>query len=982
MKPKPYLTIAALALLVLCPKEARAQFTLSAEDPASVRWSHVSTSSFDVIYPRGYDTLGLRYLKELEKYKTRVYSSTGMLKWNDSRTLPVVLHSFNAASNGVVTWTPSRMELYTIPEWRDPSAMPWHTMLAIHEGRHAAQMQNGYHNALRPFGWFFGEIIPGVIAAWPTLMMLEGDAVVAATALSKSGRGRSAKFLNYFMYSLDNGYRRPWIRWEESSIYNVTTGEYPFGYMIVSGVRCGWDNPEFFGQSLDYISRRPYNIFPFATMLRKATGKGQFSGMNDVLDVNYKAWAADTLARKPYAEAKRITAAPKRAGTLSFSDPVNNPFGGTIWTRKDPFSLPVFVNVDTLGGVQEHIFPHASSLYKGRINSSLDGSVLMWNEIRRDPRWGQQIGSVIRTLDITSGVKRRIGGCKSVYVSPIHYGKDTIAAVQYQPFGGEQVVFLKGRKGRPVGYIGIPDSLQVVHIASNDSSEVFAAAISDEGFGIYKSDNGSEWETLLPPVPVQVGALRCIGKDALTFESDHNGSWEMYRLDLRTRALTRLTSSKYGGEDYLLLPDGSIEYSAVAKEGSAIYRIAPENALSIPVEWSDYHHYAIADKMSAQEEALLAKTAPEGAEPKDKPSAPRKYSKAANAFRFHSWAPCYVDINAISDLSFDAIGQIASLGVMAFFQNSASTLSGSVGYKAAPTDGTWYHSGHLTMTYSGLYPVFEGQFHIGDGLQRDYYYDEESQSIRGKYNDAPYISASLSSYIPLSWDDGVTVKGLVPSVGVSYSNSTWEGRQNVLFQAGLRGYVMQRTPAGCVYPRLGIGAEVKWADVLAYGYFYGYLPGGGRGQGIKLSYLHQRPLRDDTPFLATAANMLPRGLSGNISSTRFLIGDKLTFDYAFPFYMGDWRILDAFLCTRGIITPFIDFTSVKPGAGDLAEGFEKDRAFLASFGISFQMDFSTFCFLRDDVSVGVYVAGNDWSTGLTNMPSSPFSVGFIFDIDL
>ena len=73
----------------------------------------------------------------------------------------------------------------------------------------------------------------------------EGDAVVAETALTQSGRARTADFLEYYRFALEQGDYRDYYKWYYGSIKNYTPTYYTSGYMFVAGMRTLYDDPLF-----------------------------------------------------------------------------------------------------------------------------------------------------------------------------------------------------------------------------------------------------------------------------------------------------------------------------------------------------------------------------------------------------------------------------------------------------------------------------------------------------------------------------------------------------------------------------------------------------------------------------------------------------------------------------------------------------------------------------------------------------------------
>ena len=196
------LKVAIFLCGVLLCNSLYGQFLEGVGDRASVKWRQMSGPTYKVIYPKGEDSLALKYLWLLEQNREATMLGLGL----DKRAkVPVVLHNRTANSNGLVTWAPKRMELYTIPP-TDTYSHIWEEQLAIHEARHVGQMTyftKGIFNVLQ---YFIGEQSQGLGAGvYGSEWNMEGDAVVAETELTNSGRGREADFLEYHRLSILQG---------------------------------------------------------------------------------------------------------------------------------------------------------------------------------------------------------------------------------------------------------------------------------------------------------------------------------------------------------------------------------------------------------------------------------------------------------------------------------------------------------------------------------------------------------------------------------------------------------------------------------------------------------------------------------------------------------------------------------------------------------------------------------------------------------
>ena len=200
--------IAVLAVLSLICFESRAQFASLGSEKGTIRWESLKSNNYKVIYPVGLDSLGLMYSTYLEYYRPLVGNSAGFFPNQQyKKPMPVILHPYAAVSNGAVVWSPRRMALYTFADaYGALPPVPWDKILAIHENRHVAQLQFTRAGFWKYVYWPYGEIgLTLVSSLYANHSFLEGDAVVAETALTESGRGRTADFLSYIRMSFANG---------------------------------------------------------------------------------------------------------------------------------------------------------------------------------------------------------------------------------------------------------------------------------------------------------------------------------------------------------------------------------------------------------------------------------------------------------------------------------------------------------------------------------------------------------------------------------------------------------------------------------------------------------------------------------------------------------------------------------------------------------------------------------------------------------
>lgn len=1029
-------SVAAALALSFC-LNASAQFYSNGEDPAGIRWFSVKTRSYNVIYPEGLDSLARVYGNTLEKYRLAESASSGLTPGEGyGRRTPVILHAYHGVANGVVTWAPRRMDLYTLPEMYNPVPMPNEKSLSIHEGRHMAQMQFGYKGWLRPLTYVLGDMaVGGYSAIWPSDWFLEGDAVVAETALTSSGRGRSADFLEYYKAAFDSGDWRNWYKWRYGSYRHYAPDHYALGYMTIGGARYCFDDPLFTERYFSRIASNPFRFFNTKKTLKQASGMNLKDSFSSITEAFHKDWEDSDAAREPFTKTERIQPEGSWYREMNGGIWCNGRMYSVCSGIADPSNL---VEYDPETGKIRNIRAFAS--YTGRLRSS--GDRLWWSESVYDRRWSLAMTSRIRYYDTVSGKTGSLTE-KGRYFNPApsEDGK-LVAAVSIPVKGGSEIVLLDSGNGRVIGRRTMPDSLQAYEVCFTEEG-LAVCTISDGGSGIFILRGGldGDLECLSGPLPVSIRNISGEGRN-IFFTSDRDGTQELYSMDPDSGTISQLTSLKYGGDNFCR-HGGSWYFTELSRSGKLLHRISAEDIEKKAVDFSDIHKYKIADKLTEQEKLTTGKKGIEWPEDSSvsetELSSPKRYRKVPHIFRFHSWAPVYFNYDNISQISGDYFYETASAGATALFQNSLGTAWGTVGYSfhrdpnrdaysraGKEAHHKYRHSGHFTFTYAGLYPVFELSADFNDRAATQYYRRSvrnsdggRTEKVYGSILSTPYLSGELKAYIPFNFSSGGWQRGLVPqfqyfisndlfdksAVNVNYSGnfsgtggiSHFEGYSegdNVFLQrarASLRGYILRPVASSGIYPRAGIGAEAGYTSRItldklysssAYSYVYGYIPGFTPTQGLKLTGKFQHRFEAEITN-ENSIEMAPRGFSG--SDAEYFISNcysdqvKLTADYAIPVWFGDISCFSPFFYIKNFeLTPHFDYTFC-PGKGI-------ESGSLYSLGATVAAHLANLIWIPYDCTVG-FTFDLNGGRSMNAMKrygcaADKFHIGFVFNISL
>ena len=99
---------------------AQGQYYDWGADPASTRWQQIRNDRFRIVYPNNFDTMARRAMHYLNAAGQDIDYGfrRGAMK------IPVVMHTQNSVSNGMVMWAPKRIEVLATPDVESYS-MPW-----------------------------------------------------------------------------------------------------------------------------------------------------------------------------------------------------------------------------------------------------------------------------------------------------------------------------------------------------------------------------------------------------------------------------------------------------------------------------------------------------------------------------------------------------------------------------------------------------------------------------------------------------------------------------------------------------------------------------------------------------------------------------------------------------------------------------------------------------------------------------------------
>ena len=972
-------------LLLFVGETLSAQYYLTGEAPARIKWNQIKTPHYKVIYPQGADSLAQRYSWLLESERNRVMAG---LDANPKR-IPVVLQPYTTVSNGMVSWAPKRMELYTCPPANNDYYQNWERQLVLHESRHVGQMSLFTKGVFKPLGWLFGEQITGLgVGVYSTKWQLEGDAVVAETELTDGGRGRSASFMEYYRASFLSGKYRNWARWRYGSYKEYAPNGYSLGYLVNSTARMKSDNYLYMGELFQNYVRHFYNFNVFDIAEKKLTGTNTYGLLTDGITMYTKMWNEDFKKRGEFTEAKNLKH--KKSGYYyEYKSPVLVG-ADTVICIKYSYDNPT--DLVMLSSNEEFLMWHKNGEKILRpfstSTSKLEkiGKKIYWTETIVDERWCKEAYNNLYSYDLKSGEIDKLSG-KTSYNNPSASPCGSkLSVVEYPYTGDSNLVILSSSDGTKLATYPSPCNGQITETAWIGET-IYALVVTDKGLGMFAMEQPKtgEWRKVIEEQPKAIRSLRA-SDGYLYFESDIDGVNNIYSFNPKTEKLERIVNSKFGAHEPYIA-DNKVYYSELYLQGmepavSEIHPIAVNGSNDVCVKegkiLNDYK-FEIADKLSEQANSYFKEHNIDNGNVNNSVKTGdykvKRYRKGTHLFRFHSWAPVYYNVDRIMTMSYDHFYDLASLGATVYSQNSLGTAVTMLGYSYRKG----YHAGHASFEYSGLYPVFKVEADYNTANRYKYRMEvvDEKLVMMTDTTNTPFFDLRARVYLPISFNSFGWQRGFIPQISWNYTNNayyssiekSYANRQ--LLSWAVQYYQMRPIASGEIFPKWGFNLTLKGAfapngreyfgSTFAL-YSYLYMPGFLKDQGIRLSASYQKQNVRDKLYYSSNLVSMPRGYN-ELYGTGYY---NFSIDYAVPV---NFKGLDlGFLAYiyRMQFIPFAEMGGIRGNDG----GYIK----LPSAGIDVLVD-AIVCRIGYPISLGVRYAR-------TNQYGEGNHIGFLFNISL
>ncbi len=390
----------------------QAQFYSAGENASSLRWKHIKTENFNVIFTDDYEEqaqYAINYLETAYQYASRSLD-------HQPKRISVILQPDKASLNGFVTWAPKRSEMYLTPP-QENDQNDWLDELLVHEYRHVVQVDKLNQGLTKVFYGLLGEQGVGLTVglAMP-LWFLEGDAVHTETMFTNGGRGKvpdfnvklRAQLLSYGPYSYEKA--------SFGSYKNIVADHYTLGYYLTDYARVKYGNTIWAGV-VNRIGKFPIKPFRFSNALKQETGEKSTALYKNTMAFIATEWRDSVQIEESYLN-------PESKIPVDYQFPVKNK--KTLFAYKSGLNNAGEI-ISLTDSVEKHL------LNTGYFNSprlSVNDSFLVWTEEFSHVRWGQKSFSNIVVYDFQTEKRKQLTQEKYYYSPFIHPEKNKIVAVE------------------------------------------------------------------------------------------------------------------------------------------------------------------------------------------------------------------------------------------------------------------------------------------------------------------------------------------------------------------------------------------------------------------------------------------------------------------------------------------------------------------------------------------------------------------------
>ena len=663
--------------------------SISAQDPPGLRWKQIETNHYRVIFAEELSIEANRVANLLEAN----YISTGVSMGGHHRKLPIVLRNHGAIPNAFVSLAPWKSEWYHVPlPLKEMGSTEWYELLASHEGRHMFQFGQADRRINRLFRLLGGERMQSIagflmIPGW----FWEGDAVVAETLLSGSGRGRQPYFNREIRALLLDGTRYSYRKALHGSLKDEYPNYYHYGYLMSSHVSRKYGSEalsKIIYQTLKWpFVRNPLN--PFSAATKKVTGRSTSQLYQDAMDEMANVWQ-NQIEGVLFTELEVLSPDNNKFRT-DYLFPGYDKEGDLYAVKRSLSQVPLLVKVNE--GGSEKVITELPSLVEEFGIHIADGFAV-WNEIQPDRRWTKQSWSNIVLYDLKNGVRKQLTEKVRYFAPAISADGSKIAVIEFTETRACFLVILDSSTGKVLDRFSSHRNASMFNPRwSEDGKKIVFASHQLNGKSIstinlsngeIKKIKSESWEELFKPI---------FYHNYIIYESSYSGIDNLYATEISTGATFQITSVKVASSNAVVSTNKKeLVLNDYTSKGDRIVSIPIDQDQWVPIESVNIRNDTTTDSLMIKNPSSEIKSLTKKYDITD-------YNHFGSFFNFHSWEVTLEKIEPTFSLFSDNVLGTASFHFRTSYNRNEKKLFSE-----------------LRGGYRGWYPILSGGFGWGERL--------------------------------------------------------------------------------------------------------------------------------------------------------------------------------------------------------------------------------------------------------------------------
>jgi len=547
--------VLSLILATLTFHPSLAQIFDSEQSHPSVRWLEIDAENYRLVFPAEFEGAARHLCGELGFFIQKTRADLGV----SPPKITLILRGNHLEQNGYVQLAPRKSEMYPVPS-STANNTAWLSNLALHELRHVAQFEKLTGRLKGPFFEQLAFAIFGLnLPAW----YFEGDAVQVETLFSRGGRGRLPSWEMPLRANALSGRDYGLHKYVHGSFRDIVPSYYTIGYFMNTHLTNGFghESHERIMAEMRGKLLRPYN---FQRALRKVSGlgsKGLFAAAMADLTEKWK-------REKPTGDSlSSLVPTKKDRYPSSYLLPQTDSAGIVYALKHSPQGVNAIIAIDS-SGRERAIIKTGRQLTPG---FHLRGDKIVWDEFRKDARFGKQTYNVVNIYDLSSGKSQTLTRKTRFYSPALHPFSDEIALVEVDRSNRSRLLIIGSDDGRLLDSIPVPEKTHVQQPRYDETgSKIIAIAVGELGTTLMEFDLADKsHHARLPWGNQQLERPSYRGENIL-FKANYDGLDNIYELD-GAGNVRQLTDVPFGAFNPSIAADGQLLYNDYRHNG---YKIA------------------------------------------------------------------------------------------------------------------------------------------------------------------------------------------------------------------------------------------------------------------------------------------------------------------------------------------------------------------------------------------------------------------------